>query len=444
MDNEVRPRLDHLLDSGGFGRGQVAVVVLCALVAMVDGFDTQSIALVAPDIAAEWGAEPAAFGVVFGVGLFGGLIGAIFFGFAGDRYGRKPTLLVAMAVFAVCSSLTPLANSLTLLGLLRLVTGFGLGGALPCIIAITSEYTPARMRATVVGLMFCGFPLGAVAGGLGSAWLIPAFGWGSVFLVGGVVPILLLPLLWARLPESARFLALTGDQDALRAVLRRLGIAGGDDAVEPEPEAARPSVVRLFTERRAGGTLLLWATLFLSLLLTYLLTNWIPLLARQSGIDAASAIFGVVALNLGAVVGCLVIGRLADRSRPTVVIGSAFSLGAVAIAAIGHTGGSAVALLVVSFLAGSLSVGAQMCTVALCASFYETSVRATGIGWAVGIGRIGGIAGPLLGGLLVTLGVGTPDLFLVTGSTSLGAAVAVFALARFLTRAGRKSVLSAR
>ncbi len=431
MDNEVRPRLGHLLDAGGLGRGQVAVVVLCALVAMVDGFDTQSIALVAPDIAADWGTPAAAFGVVFGVGLFGGLAGAIFFGFTGDRYGRKPTLLVAMAVFAACSLLTPLVTSLTALGLLRLVTGFGLGGALPCVIAITAEYTPARMRSTVVGLMFCGFPLGAVAGGLASARLIPAFGWGSVFLVGGVVPILLFPLLWARLPESARFLALKGDEDPLRAVLGRLGIHG---AVEHEPEETRPSVARLFTERRAGGTLLLWATLFLSLLLTYLLTNWIPLLARQSGIDAASAIFGVVALNLGAVLGCLVIGRLADRSRPTVVIGSAFALGAVAVAAIGHAGGSAGTLMVAAFLAGALSVGAQMCTVALCAGFYETSVRATGIGWAVGIGRIGGIAGPLLGGLLVTLGAGPPELFLVTGATSLGAALAVFALARFLTR----------
>lgn len=435
VDNDVRPRLDTILDSGKLARGQVAIVFLCALVAVVDGFDTQSIALVAPVIAADWGADPAVFGVVFGVGLFGGLLGAIGFGFAGDRFGRKPNLLAAVTLFAVASLCTPLAESAPVLVVIRLITGFGLGGALPCLIAITSEYTPARMRATVVGLMFCGFPLGAVIGGIASARMIPTLGWESVFILGGAVPLLLLPLLWTKLPESARFLALKGDRDGLARVLRQLGVAVRAEDVEPEPNDERSPIARLFTEGRAGGTLMLWATLFLSLLLTYLLTNWIPMVATQAGIAASQAIFCVVALNFGAIIGCVVIGRLADAFRPTIVIGVAFAAGALAIAAIGRVGGSGVALLGTAFAAGFLSIGAQMCTVALCAGFYETSLRATGIGWSVGVGRIGGIVGPVLGGLLVAVGTSAPNLFLVTAVASVGAAIAVLVLTRYVGRA---------
>jgi AAHS family 4-hydroxybenzoate transporter-like MFS transporter len=439
MNDEVRPRLDTILDSGRLRRPQVMVVLLCALVATIDGFDTQAIALVAPDIAEEWGVAPAVFGVVFGIGLFGGLLGGLLFGVAGDRFGRKPVLLAATGLFGVVSLLTPLADSVPALVVVRLVTGFGLGGALPVIIALTSEYTPARMRATVVGLMFCGFPLGAVVGGLASARLIPAFGWESVFVAGGVVPLLLIPLLVWRLPESARYLALRGDRDGLVRVLRRMGIALTADEIRAEPAEARSPVVRLFTEGRAGGTVLLWATLFLSLLLTYLLTNWIPLVARGAGVDASGAIYGLVALNLGAIVGCVIIGRLADRSRPTVVIGLAFLLGAVAIAAIGRSAASGPLLIGTSFVTGVLAIGAQMCTVALCAGFYETSLRSTGVGWAVGVGRIGGIVGPVLGGMLIAVGTSVPDLFLVTALASVAAAAAVLLLNRYVIRESRTS-----
>jgi AAHS family 4-hydroxybenzoate transporter-like MFS transporter len=254
-----------------------------------------------------------------------------------------------------------------------------------------------------------------------------------------VVPLLLIPLLVWRLPESARYLALRGDRDGLVRVLRRMGIALTADEIRAEPAEARSPVVRLFTEGRAGGTVLLWATLFLSLLLTYLLTNWIPLVARGTGVDASGAIYGLVALNLGAIVGCVIIGRLADRSRPTVVIGLAFLLGAVAIAAIGRSAASGPLLIGTSFVAGVLAIGAQMCTVALCAGFYETSLRSTGVGWAVGVGRIGGIVGPVLGGMLIAVGTSVPDLFLVTALASVAAAAAVLLLNRYVIRESRTS-----
>lgn len=433
---------DSVLDSTRLGGFRLGVIVSCALVAMIDGFDTQAIGLVAPDIAADWGVNAATFGVVFGIGLFGGLTGAFLFGLTSDRYGRRPNLLVAVGLFGVVTLLTPLVDSVPQLLAVRFVTGLGLGGALPGIIALTSEYTPARMRATVVGLMFCGFPLGAVLGGLVAARLIPVLGWPAVFYVGGGLPLLLLPVLALRLPESARFLAMAGDHARLGRILRRMGSPVRPEDIRAESAATRSPMASLFTEGRAAGTLLIWLVMFLSLLLAYLLVNWIPIVARQTGVGAASAILGVAALNLGGILGCVALGRLADRSRrPTVVLAVAYALGGLAIAGIGRSGGSGGTLLLACFVAGLLSIGAQLCTVALIAGFYDTALRATGVGSSVGVGRVGGIVGPVLGGLLVGAGMGAPGLFLLTGLASLGAAATLFALGR--VRASRRAPATA-
>src|SRR5258708_3204684 len=173
--------LESLIDVSRFGTSQRVITPLCACVAMVDGFDTQSIALAAPDIAMAWHVKPAAFGVVFGAGLLGSLLGALGFGALADRFGRKPSLLAAILSFAIVSLSTPFTTSVQSLTLVRLVTGLGLGGALPAVISITSEYAPKRLRATVVAVIFCGFPLGAVIGGITAAGLIPAFCWASLF-----------------------------------------------------------------------------------------------------------------------------------------------------------------------------------------------------------------------------------------------------------------------
>jgi MFS transporter, AAHS family, 4-hydroxybenzoate transporter len=426
--------LDRALDSTKITAFQFTIIGLCALMAMIDGMDTQAIGLVAPAIAADWHVPAAAFGPVFGSSLFSGLIGALVVGQAGDRFGRKPVLIFSVLVLALGSLATPLSHSISGLLTVRLVTGFGLGGALPIIISITSEFSPKRLRLNIVALMYCGFPFGSVLGGVLAAQLIPRFGWASVFYIGGVVPFILLPAFALIVPESISFLALNGKRDKVEALSKRLGLQIEDLTVihsSPEPRA---TVRRLFAEGRTIGTLFLWTTLFLSLLLTVFLVNWMPLVTHHAGLGMKSAVLGVAALNLGGIVGCLFIGWTSKRFSSIVPIAIAYALGGAAVGLIGLVVQSGQILLAVAFVAGFLTVGSQMCAVALSASFYESALRSTGVGWALGIGRIGAIVGPVIGGVLIAQHVATPTLFLIAGAVSLGASAAVFGIARITRR----------
>jgi len=244
--------------------------------------------------------------------------------------------------------LTPFATSISNLAALRFLTGLGLGGALPTAISLTSEYTPTRLRATVVALMFCGFPLGAVIGGFAMAKLIPILGWTSAFYAGGVIPLLLLPLVAGWVPESIRFLALKGDRTTILSILDRMKLGKRwDGKVELESEKSAP-ILSLFAEGTALGTTLLWITFFFSLMLSYFLLNWIPMLARQEGHSVEDAVIAVAMINLGAIIGCITLGHLAGRFGQATVIGAGYGLGAFAIMAIGYVGTSSTLLLGIS------------------------------------------------------------------------------------------------
>ncbi len=423
--------LEEVVDSSPMGGFQVRIVAACAAIATIDGFDTQVIGLVAPDIARAWRVAPAVFGPVFGAGLFGGLLGGLFFGLLCDRFGRKPSLVAAMTIFGMLTLTTPLATTVPQLTALRFLTGFGLGGAFPCIIALTSEYAPSRLRASIVSWMFCGFPLGAIAGGVIAAFVLPTTGWRSLFVIGGAVPLALVPFVLAAMPESIRFLALRGRIGAVRRILAQMRLGdrwNGEVSVVLAPKAV--PVISLFRHDRAIGTLLIWSTLFLSLLMAYFLLNWLPLVARSTGIGLQGSVLAVAALNAGTVIGCVALGPLANR-RPGPLLGGAYAAGAVAIALIGQSGHSSAMLLATSFAAGLFATGAQLCTIAFGAAYYDTQVRATGIGWSMGVGRVGGVLGPVLGGVLIGAGVAVPMLFLLTGGVALCAALAAWAMGTF-------------
>ncbi|MDH7794235.1 MULTISPECIES: MFS transporter [unclassified Beijerinckia] len=428
--------LDEVIDSAPFGAFQISVVALCAIVAMIDGFDTQVIGMVAPAIAAEWNVYPTLFGPVFSSGLFGGMIGALMMGQAGDRWGRKPVLIAAILLFSLGSLATCLTQNVTELMIVRLITGLGLGGALPIIISIASEFSPKRHRTNIVAFMFCGFPLGSAIGGIISAKIIPLLGWKSLFWGGGLFPLLLLPFFLFFVPESARFLALRGKRDAVRRIFERMGSAlTWSGATQSGAQEQSASVFTLFRQGRAWMTALMWATLFLSLLLTVFLASWLPLLAREAGLGMEAAVLAITSLNVGGIIGGFVIGRLCDRTASAKPIAAAYVLGAVAISLIGMIGHSNLGLLVITFLAGLFTVGAQMCAIALSSHLYETSIRSTGVGWAFGIGRVGAVVGPIAGGILIGMQISIQALFLVAAAVALGSALAVLTIKPRLARA---------
>ncbi|MBL8630405.1 MAG: MFS transporter [Rhodospirillaceae bacterium] len=424
------------IDAAPLSRFQIKTIALCFILAMVDGFDTQSIAFVAPAIAEIWQTPFSEFGPVFGLGLLGSTIGTLAFGLSGDRHGRKMAVLMSVVIFGIGSLTTIWATSLQELMVLRFFTGIGLGGALPNIIALASEYAPRQRRASLVTMMFCGFPLGAVAGGIISAKLIPAFGWESVFILGAVLALAVVPIVGIALPESIRILASRPTEtERAAAIMRQISpsLPAGPDVTYTLSETAYPnaSVKHLFTENRGAGTVCLWVMFFMTLLLSYFLVNWLPLVLRQAGFPLEKAVLGTVVLNAGGIVGCIVLGRLIDRHGAYKIIAPAYVLGAFFIAGIGMTATAPSATMAVIFMAGFFAIGAQFSAVALASSYYATSIRATGVGWSMGVGRVGSMIGPVVGGVLVGAGLSMQGLFLMAAMTPVLAGTAVFLMSRF-------------
>lgn len=432
-----------VIDRARFGPLQFGVTALCFIIAMLDGFDTQSIAFVAPKIAEEWGLSPSSFGPIFAVGLLGLTVGAFTLSPAADKFGRKAVILLSTLIFGLFALLTAYATSMNELLIYRFITGIGLGAAMPNIIALTSEYGPARLRATLVTIMFCGFPLGSTIGGLLSTGLIATWGWQSVFLVGGLLPLLLLPVLYFMLPESVRFLVAKGAPESkIAPIVKKIDAnASVTDFIEGlkfEQSSAKKgfSVFQLFMEGRAPVTLLLWVAFFMNLLVMYFLVNWLPTLLKGAGLPLSMAILSTATLNMGGVIGAVVLGRMIDKLSPYLVLGTAYAASAAFIALLAFGGTNLTVLLVGAALSGFGVVGAQIGCNALTAAVYPTNIRATGVGWALGVGRIGAIVGPLVGGVLLAAGWSPQNLILLAVIPALVASVAVFVLGGVRRRAG--------
>jgi MFS transporter, AAHS family, 4-hydroxybenzoate transporter len=424
-----------VVDRAKFGSLQFGVTALCFVIAMLDGFDTQSIAFVAPRIAEDWGLTPAAFGPIFSAGLVGLTIGAFVLSPAADRFGRKTIILLSTLIFGVFALLTAFAGTMQELLIYRLLTGMGLGAAMPNIIALTSEYAPQRLRATLVTVMFCGFPLGSTIGGLFSTWLIANWDWHSVFIVGGILPLLLLPVLMLMLPESVRFLVARGAPESrIAPIVKRIDAGASPQAFiqglkdEHSSAAKGFSVFQLFREGRTPVTALLWVAFFMNLLVMYFLVNWLPTLLKGAGLPLSLAILSTATLNLGGVVGAIALGRLIDKRSPYIVLGAAYAASAAFIVVLAFGGVNLTVLLIGAALSGFGVVGAQIGCNALAASVYPTAIRATGVGWALGVGRIGAIVGPLVGGMLLARDWTPQNIILMAVIPALIASGAVFAL----------------
>jgi AAHS family 4-hydroxybenzoate transporter-like MFS transporter len=432
----------RVIDERPYGRYQLLVAVMCGAIVFIDGFDAQSMGFVAPALAADLGIERGAMGPLFSSGLLGMAIGALGLGWLADRVGRKPVLVACTLIFGVGSLLCAGAGSYDALLAYRVFTGLGLGGAMPNTIALTAEYTPKRIRATTVMIMFCGVTVGAAAGGFASAALIEHFGWRSIFVLGGVLPCAAALVAAFVLPESIRFLVLRkAPPERIARIIGKLApeIATGATAFTLSEGPARPSSVReLFAERRAAITLLVWTIFFMSLLDLYFLNNWLPTIMTQTGIPLGTAAIVTALFQLGGTVGALMLGRRIDRTLSFNVLAVAYGAACVAVLAIGAAAEIA-ALAVTIFIAGFCVIGGQTGSNALAADFYPTAIRSTGVGWALGVGRVGSILGPFVGGWLLSTAVDFRHIFWAAAVPPFLACCAALGAAAILRRRERRA-----
>ncbi len=413
---------------------QKGVMVLIGGVVVMDGFDVQAIGFVAPALTQDWHIDPAALGPVFGAGLLGMLLGSMVLSILADRIGRRPVLVGATAFFSLCMLGTAAAESLQQLAFLRFLTGLGIGGVMANAVALASEYSPQRQRASLLMWISCGFTGGAIAGGLISASLIPWAGWRSVFLVGGILPLGIAAVMYWHLPESLLFLSLQKkDHDKLGQLVRRIAPDAdlGRDLhlAWTEEVRGRGSFTKLFRDGRALMTLLLWLVSFANLLNLFFLANWLPLLSTRMGFSSSTAVLMGTTLQLGGFIGAIFMGPLIDRLGYYRVLVPVFLMAGFAVAGIGQPGLSLALLYLVIFAAGVCIVGAQPALNALASTLYPTEIRATGVGWSLGVGRAGAIVGPVVAAQLVALNWSSQGLFLTASIPALLSCIVVIGLA---------------
>jgi AAHS family 4-hydroxybenzoate transporter-like MFS transporter len=413
---------------------QKGIMILSGGVVVMDGFDVQAIGFVAPALTQDWHIDPTALGPIFGAGLLGMLVGSMLLSILADRIGRRPVLVGSTMFFSLCMLGTATVTSVQQLVFLRFLTGLGIGGVMANAVALASEYSPQRQRASLLMWISCGFTGGAIAGGLISATLIPWGGWRSVFLVGGVLPLGIGAVMYWRLPESLLFLSSQqGAHDELGQLLRRIApeVDPSSDLhlASPEQVNGRGSLTKLFRDGRALMTLLLWLVSFANLLNLFFLANWLPLLSTRMGFSSSTAVLLGTTLQLGGLIGAVFMGPLIDRLGFYRVLVPVFLIAGLAVAAIGEPVLSLPLLYLVIFVAGICIVGAQPAINALASTLYPTEIRATGIGWSLGVGRAGAIVGPVVAARLVALDWSSQSLFLAASVPASFSCIVVIGLA---------------
>jgi len=402
--------------SGPLSHFQVVAISLCGLVNFLDGFDTHVMALTAPAIAAEWGLPHKGMTLVLAASLVGLAVGAGLFAPLGDRFGRRPALVWSMALIGVTTLAGAMATSIPQLILLRFLTGVGLGVSIANSAALISDYTPPAKRGAFVTLAYTVSALGSVLAGLSAPYLIEAFSWQGVFMAGGVLSLILAVGLWVWLPESLQFLI--ARKPGARVTARTLQKVWPDltpaHLTVPSDAISRPSFWRLLDAAMLPRTLTLWVMLAFNLFVLYLIVSWLPILLIRTGWSQQQALYGTAAIPLGGIVGGLVIAFASARGwLLSAALAATWVLGGVALAlplalpSFTPDVGLAWGLLAVI---GFSIAGGTFGLTALAACAYPVEVRATGVGWALVIGRIGAVAGPVAGGWVIGMEVSSVHL----------------------------------
>ncbi len=422
-----------LIDRRAVGWFQIRALLLCLGVALADGYDAQVMGYVIPSLARAWGLNRSAFGAIFSVGFVGLLLGSLIFGLAADRFGRRRIVILCTLIFSILTLATVLAQSVPALLVLRFLTGLGVGGAIPNIIALMVEYSPRRRRSTMTTLIQCGISIGSAMVGFLVAPLLARLGWQTAFYVGSLFPLALVPLLQLYLPESIRFLVVQRRPRAqIAAILGRIdpGFRLGDrfDFLAEEHRRTGSPLTHLFTEGRAPLTALLWLSFILNVFVIFSLVPWMPTLVASMGIVPAQAARISAMYAIGGLCGAIGFGWLIDRFGVYRVLALSFCVAALMVVCIGLGGPSILLVTIAVFGAGICGSGAQYGANSHAGNFYPTFMRSTGTGWALGAGRVGGALGPLMLGALVTRHWPVIDIVCVYGLITFGAALAIAAM----------------
>jgi len=408
-------RLGTLVDEQGGNALRRLVGALTFLVMFLDGYDLNLVGYVAPALIDHFAVTKLAIGSVVSAGLAGFMAGAFLLSDLGDRFGRRRLIIAGVALFGAATLAAAFAETFTQLIVLRFIAGIGMGGAIPNAIALNTEYAPTQSRASAIGIMYVGYTLGGAAPGWAAAALLPLYGWPVVFVLGGVVPLAAAILMAFILPESIKHLAARDPADpAIRGLVARLRpeLTLPPDArftVDELPKQGLPLVV-LFRDGRAPVTLLLWIAFIANLMGLLFVISWMPTVLASNGISAHRAALIGAMFQTGGAFGSLAIGRVVD-GMGTRAVWLSPACAVPIVASIGLLGASELSLMPVILLAGFFATGGQIGLNALAGTFYPTAIRATGVGWALGIGRVGAILGPMAGGALIAAQLSQAVLF---------------------------------
>jgi len=427
--------VSDVIDNARFNGFHLLIVGLCGLMIFFDGFDLLAISYAAPDILKVLHAERPMIAPVFSAGLFGLTLGALGFGFIGDRWGVKRTFILCGVLFGIFSLLTATAPSIGILILYRFLAGLALGGASPIAIAITSDYLPKRMRTSIVMIMYISLAVGQIAAGYAYGYL-EAFGWRSVFIVGGLAPIVLAPLFIGLLPESLVRQVLTGvDPARINAILARIDPArtfSGTAFTVDKENVAGFQPAQLFADGRAAVTTMLWITFFCSLVALYFFNNWIPILLTGGGLSKHEVVMITTSLSWGGVIGTIVAAPIVLRFGGFRVAAIGYFIAALAMIVLGRGPGSFGFLAVATFAVGMFLIGTQSVLNASTGGVYPPIMRSTGVGWSFGVGRIGSVISPAIAGALLAMHWEPSALFVIASIPTFLACAGAFVLVGFV------------
>ena len=431
----------ELSDKARFNRFHAGVLLWCALIIICDGYDLAVAGIALPSIMKDMGVTAQNAGFMVSSALFGMMFGAIFLGTIADRIGRRKAIAICIALFSVFTAAAGFTHDPYTFSAMRFLAGLGIGGVMPNVVAQMTEYSPKKIRATMVTLMFSGYAVGGMLAALLGKGLLETYGWSSVFLAAGL-PVLLIPVILKTLPESMPFLIRENRLDELKQIVARMEPSYRPDAddrfaLPAQDRAEGAPIGKLFQDGRGFSTAMFWIAFFMCLFMVYALSSWLTKLIASAGYSLGSALTFVLVLNFGAVIGAVGGGWLADRFNIKYVLMGMYALAAVSITLLGFKVPTELLFLLVG-LAGASTIGTQIVTYAYAGQFYPMAIRSTGIGWASGVGRSGAILAPIAIGTLVGMALPLEQNFM---AIAIPAAIAVIAVS--LIRHGRSASVQA-